>query len=71
LAEDVVKLCHPRGTVGERFVPLKCVAVDMFPHTVHLEMVVYLERYCPERHDKIYAGEADWVEKARAEGRVK
>ncbi|XP_023288732.1 tRNA (uracil-5-)-methyltransferase homolog A [Orussus abietinus] len=30
--------------VGEPLVPVKAVAVDMFPHTKHCELVVYLER---------------------------
>lgn len=43
LAEDVVKLCTPRD--GEdALVPVRAVAVDMFPHTLHCEMVLLLER---------------------------
>lgn len=43
LAEDVVKLTAVRD--GEDpFVPVRAVAVDMFPHTVHCEMVLLLER---------------------------
>jgi len=43
LAEDVVKLTTPRGD-DDPFVPVKAVAVDMFPHTVHVEMILVLER---------------------------
>jgi len=43
LADDVVKLTAVRD--GEDpFVPVRAVAVDMFPHTVHVEMVLLLER---------------------------
>ena len=29
---------------GEPLVPVKAVPVDMFPHTNHCELVIYLER---------------------------
>jgi tRNA (uracil-5-)-methyltransferase len=52
LAEDLVKFCEPltscheeEGTaVNHRFVPNSAVAVDMFPNTVHCEVVVALVR---------------------------
>lgn len=43
LAEDVVKLCLPQEG-QDPFVPVRAVAVDMFPHTLHVEMVLLLER---------------------------
>jgi len=43
LAEDVVRLTMP-SEIHEPFVPVKAVAVDMFPHTLHCEMVLLLER---------------------------
>ncbi|CAD7924791.1 unnamed protein product [Amoebophrya sp. A25] len=68
LCDDVIRLCAPQGDdrVSGRFVPFKAVPVDMFPHTVHLEMVLYLERYCPARHDHLWTGEPEWVLKMRA-----
>lgn len=43
LADDVVKLTAVRD--GEdAFVPVRAVAVDMFPHTAHCEMILLLER---------------------------
>lgn len=43
LAEDVVRLTVVRD--GEDpFIPVRAVAVDMFPHTLHVEMVLVLER---------------------------
>lgn len=44
LAEDVVRLTAPRETEPDPFVPVRAVAVDMFPHTLHCEMVLLLER---------------------------
>ena len=52
LAEDLVKLCEPLtscpeeegSAVNHRFIPTKAVAVDMFPNTVHCEVVVLLTR---------------------------
>lgn len=43
LADDVVRLCMPREGV-DPYVPMRAVAVDMFPHTLHSEMIVVLER---------------------------
>ena len=31
--------------VGEPFVPIKAIAVDMFPHTAHTELILYFKRY--------------------------
>lgn len=64
LTEDIIKLCHPSGSEKDRFVPVRCVSFDMFPHTVHLEMVAYLERWDPARHMDVvgyWGGEAVWV----------
>uniref|UniRef100_A0A7S1F1U1 Uncharacterized protein n=1 Tax=Noctiluca scintillans TaxID=2966 RepID=A0A7S1F1U1_NOCSC len=45
LVEDVVRLCVPRQEQDmDAFVPVRAVAVDMFPHTLHCEMVLLLER---------------------------
>jgi len=44
LAEDVVKLTAASREGEDPFVPVRAVAVDMFPHTVHVEMVLLLER---------------------------
>ncbi|CAD7928998.1 unnamed protein product [Amoebophrya sp. A120] len=67
LCDDVVKLCSLEGDCDEEaFVPFKGVPVDMFPHTVHLEMILYLERYKPARHDQIWQGEPLWVQKMKA-----
>eukprot|EP00439_Symbiodinium_sp_Y106_P005173 s7127_g1.t1 len=44
LVEDVVKLTMPSESDEDPFVPLRAVAVDMFPHTVHCEMILLLER---------------------------
>jgi tRNA (uracil-5-)-methyltransferase len=52
MAEDLVQFCEPLSScpeedgvaVNARFVPTKAVAVDMFPNTVHCEVVVLLER---------------------------
>lgn len=30
---------------GDPFVPIKAVAVDMFPHTRHCELIIYFERW--------------------------
>jgi tRNA (uracil-5-)-methyltransferase len=43
LAEDVVKLCTPKDD-EDPLMPVRAVAVDMFPHTVHCEMILLLER---------------------------
>jgi tRNA (uracil-5-)-methyltransferase len=52
LTEDLVKLCEPLTSsadeegiaVNHRFIPRKAVAVDMFPNTVHCEVVIQLCR---------------------------
>lgn len=43
LADDVVKLTTPREGI-DPFVPVRAVAVDMFPHTLHCEMILLMER---------------------------
>lgn len=37
-----------KNYLHEPFVPLKALAVDMFPHTSHYELILYLKRYKPE-----------------------
>lgn len=52
LAQDLVKFCEPLTScpdeegvaVNKRFQPISAVAVDMFPNTVHCEVVVHLSR---------------------------
>lgn len=44
LAEDVVKLCMPGRDGEDPLVPVRAVAVDMFPHTLHCEMILLMER---------------------------
>ena len=46
MMEDVCRLSRAPNKVykNERFVPIKAVPVDMFPHTNHCEMVMLLER---------------------------
>lgn len=44
LVEDVVKLTMPSENDEDPFVPVRAVAVDMFPHTLHCEMILLLER---------------------------
>ncbi|XP_072752322.1 tRNA (uracil-5-)-methyltransferase homolog A isoform X2 [Anoplolepis gracilipes] len=43
---NVVDLARPSSKqyLGEPFVPIKAVAVDMFPHTKHCELIFCLER---------------------------
>lgn len=45
--KNFVDLCRPvsKTMSGVPFVPLKAVAVDMFPHTKHCELVLYFERF--------------------------
>merc|ERR1719473_874058 len=43
-AKDVAALCHPGSDALDPFVPRRAVAVDMFPHTLHVEMITMLER---------------------------
>ena len=39
------RLCEPVNKLGGiPFRPVKATAVDMFPHTAHIEMVVAFER---------------------------
>jgi len=44
LVEDVLRLTVPQDSDADPFVPVRAVAVDMFPHTLHCEMVLLLER---------------------------
>ncbi|CAJ1390902.1 unnamed protein product [Effrenium voratum] len=44
LVEDIIKLTLPSESDEDPFVPLRAVAVDMFPHTLHCEMILLLER---------------------------
>ena len=34
--------------VGEPFVPIKAIAVDMFPHTSHTELIIFFQKYSNE-----------------------
>ena len=45
-AKNLVDLSRPASKqyIGEPMVPIKAVAVDMFPHTKHCELVLCLER---------------------------
>lgn len=51
LADDVVKLCSPQAD-EDCLVPVRAVAVDMFPHTMHCEMILLLERSSKVRLQK-------------------
>ena len=46
LIADAANLCRSVSTsmTGTPFVPVKAIAVDMFPHTEHCEVVVLFER---------------------------
>lgn len=50
LADDCVKLCRGISNryQGMPFKPVKSLAVDMFPHTPHTEMILLLERTTEE-----------------------
>ncbi len=62
MADDVTHLCHPQGVATERFVPLRVRACDMFPHTVHCEMIAELERFDPENKTHVEGkGQAEWL----------
>ncbi|KOC62531.1 tRNA (uracil-5-)-methyltransferase like protein A [Habropoda laboriosa] len=56
-AKNLVDLARPpsKQYVGEPLVPVKAVAVDMFPHTKHCELVLCLERLsaATKVHDSI------------------
>jgi len=43
MAANAVQLCSPSGP-GRPFRPVKCLALDLFPHTEHVEAVLLLER---------------------------
>lgn len=53
-ARNLVDLARPpsKQYVGEPLVPVKAVAVDMFPHTKHCELVVCLERLSVAMKDR-------------------
>ncbi|KAK9841753.1 hypothetical protein WJX81_000856 [Elliptochloris bilobata] len=45
LARDAAALCAPQGRGGPLpFAPVRAAAVDLFPHTAHVEAVLLLER---------------------------
>jgi tRNA (uracil-5-)-methyltransferase len=45
LVSNAVTLCTPCPNSGhDAFVPVKAMAVDLFPHTNHCEAVMLLER---------------------------
>lgn len=44
LAKDATALCAPGGLRGDPFAPVRCAALDLFPHTEHVEMVLVMER---------------------------
>ena len=48
MASNCIELCTPQGpdgnSGGSPFTPTKAFAVDLFPHTMHCEAVVLLER---------------------------
>jgi len=44
LVEDVARLSAGGEDDDDHFVPVRAVAVDMFPHTLHCEMILLLER---------------------------
>jgi len=48
MAENVIELCAPQGADGNGggvpFTPVKALALDLFPHTDHVEAVLLLER---------------------------
>ncbi|OUS42564.1 S-adenosyl-L-methionine-dependent methyltransferase [Ostreococcus tauri] len=48
MAKNVIDLCAPQGYDGNGggapFAPVKAIALDLFPHTAHVEAIVLLER---------------------------
>lgn len=46
--ENFLSLSRPASKTywGDPIVPVRAVAVDMFPHTPHCELVIYFERFC-------------------------
>jgi tRNA (uracil-5-)-methyltransferase len=48
MAENVIDLCLPQGQDGNGggvpFTPVKALALDLFPHTEHVEAIMLLER---------------------------
>ena len=47
--KNLVHLAKPasKQTPGFPFLPMKVVPVDLFPHTLHFEVIIYLERRAP------------------------
>jgi hypothetical protein len=47
--KNLVHLAKPasKQTPGFPFLPVKVVPVDLFPHTLHFEVIIYLERRAP------------------------
>ncbi|KAI4486330.1 hypothetical protein M0802_012349 [Mischocyttarus mexicanus] len=45
--KNLMDLSRPRSKlfVGEPFVPIKAIPVDMFPHTKHCELIICFERF--------------------------
>lgn len=37
-----------KQTLGFPFLPVKVIPVDLFPHTLHFEVIIYLERCAPD-----------------------
>lgn len=59
----MIDLCRPKSKAlsGEPFIPRLGIAVDMFPHTAHMELVLLFERDFNEKMVK--AEEAKVLEK--------
>lgn len=49
LAIDAADLCSPSAGPSPPFVPVRAAAVDLFPHTAHVETVLLLERRKEEK----------------------
>jgi len=45
--KSFVDFCRPASNTygGEPFVPVRAVAVDLFPDTPHCELIILFERY--------------------------
>ncbi len=48
---------------NQPFVPIKAIAVDMFPHTVHCELILFFTRYSNELFTSLKPAESDEVAK--------